>query len=102
MNPAASLIKSWREDCLKFAIECLAMNPDPWQADLFKAFSSGKWQRLGLKACKGPGKTAGLAVCAWNFLATRPKPKIAATSITGDNLSDNLCPEMAKWQSRSS
>ena len=37
----------------------------------------------------------------WNFLATRPHPKVAATSITEDNLSDNLWPELAKWQGRS-
>jgi hypothetical protein len=37
----------------------------------------------------------------WNFLATRPHPKIAATSITEDNLNDNLWPELAKWQARS-
>lgn len=100
MLPAAALLKSWRDDALKFAVECLHMDPDPWQADFLRAFSS-HWQRLGLKACKGPGKTALLAACAWNFLATRLKPKIAATSITGDNLSDNLWPEMAKWQSKS-
>ncbi len=54
-----------------------------------------------MKACKGPGKTALEAWLAWNFLATRPYPKIAATSITAENLSDNLWTEMAKWQGRS-
>lgn len=38
---------------------------------------------------------------AWNFLSTRPHPKMAATSVTSDNLSDNLWPEMAKWQNAS-
>lgn len=38
---------------------------------------------------------------AWNFLETRPYPKIAATSITGDNLQDNLWTEMSKWMGRS-
>jgi hypothetical protein len=54
-----------------------------------------------MKACKGPGKTAVEAWCAWNFLATRPHPKIAAVSVTADNLGDNLWPEMAKWQNKS-
>lgn len=45
--------------------------------------------------------TCVLAWIAWNFLLTRPHPKIAATSITGDNLSDGLWTEMSKWQQRS-
>lgn len=51
--------------------------------------------------CKGPGKTACEAWLAWNFLLTRPHPKIAATSITSENLADNLWAEMAKWQQKS-
>lgn len=54
-----------------------------------------------MKACKGPGKTAVLAMIAWNFLMTRPYPKIAATSISADNLADGLWTEMAKWQAKS-
>jgi hypothetical protein len=57
--------------------------------------------RLAMKACKGPGKSCVVAWCAWNFLATRPHPKIAATSISADNLSDGLWTEMAKWQGKS-
>ena len=79
--------------------ECLGAEPDPWQHDVLMAFPHH--QRIAMKACKGPGKTALLAVLAWNFLATRPHPKIAATSITSDNLADGLWSEMAKWQSRS-
>jgi len=56
---------------------------------------------MAMKACKGPGKTAILAWVSWLFLATRPHPKIAATSVSGDNLSDNLWSEMAKWQGKS-
>ena len=56
---------------------------------------------MAMKACKGPGKTAVLAWLAWNFLATRFDPKIAATAITSDNLADNLWAEMSKWHQRS-
>ncbi len=45
--------------------------------------------------------TTVLAWLAWNFLLTRPHPKIAATSVTGDNLNDGLWTEMAKWQGKS-
>lgn len=51
--------------------------------------------------CKGPGKTTVLAWLAWNFLLTRPHPRIVATSISKDNLADGLWTEMAKWQAKS-
>lgn len=54
-----------------------------------------------MKSSKGPGKTCLLAwICLW-FLACFIHPKMAATSITKDNLSDNLWPEIAKWQKKS-
>lgn len=54
-----------------------------------------------MKASKGPGKSCLEAWIAWNFLLTRPHPKIAATSISGDNLRDGLWTEMAKWREAS-
>jgi hypothetical protein len=45
--------------------------------------------------------TAVLAWLAWNFLCTRPQPNIAATSVSGDNLRDNLWKEMAYWRGKS-
>lgn len=89
----------WRADPVAMVREAFAAEPDPAQIDILRAFSVK--QRIAAKACKGPGKTAALAWCAWNFLATRPHPNIAATSITGDNLSDGLWKEMAKWRARS-
>jgi phage terminase large subunit len=94
-------INRWRADPVWFAQTQLQMEPDPAQLDLLTAFADPAKQRIAMKACKGPGKTAGLAACSWNFLATRKYPKIAATSISGDNLDDNLWPEMAKWQQNS-
>lgn len=54
-----------------------------------------------MKASKGPGKSCLLAWLCWNFLVTRPNPKIAAVSISGDNLRDGLWTEMAKWREHS-
>lgn len=45
--------------------------------------------------------TALLAIACWWFLATRLDAKIAATSISWDNLADGLWAEMAKWQAKS-
>jgi phage terminase large subunit len=94
----AAALKRWTDDPGRFVRELFEVTPDPWQDEVLTAFP--KHPRLAMKACKGPGKTAVLAWLAWNFLLTRPEPKIAATSITSDNLADNLWSEMAKWQAR--
>lgn len=96
---ATDAIRRWRDDPRIFVREVFRATPDPWQDKVLEAFPHN--QRMALKACKGPGKTTLLAWLAWNFILTRPHPKIAATSITADNLADNLWTEMAKWQSRS-
>lgn len=99
VQQAAQKLRRWREDPVAMVVEEFGVTPDPQQAEILRAFPTN--QRLGMKASKGPGKTAVLSWCAWNFLATRPYPKIAATSVTWDNLSDGLWAEMAKWQERS-
>lgn len=99
LDSAAEKIRLWREKPQAFAREVLGIQPDPWQDVVLEAFPHN--QRMALKACKGPGKTATLAMLAWNFMLTRPHANIAATSITGDNLKDGLWKEMAKWQKRS-
>lgn len=94
-------LRLYRRNPIEMVRREFGVEPDPWQAEMLDAFADPTNERIGLKACKGPGKTAGLAWCAWNFLATRKYCRIGATSITGDNLRDNLWSEMAKWQSRS-
>lgn len=95
----ADKLRLWRERPDIFVREVFGVTPDLWQDDVLRAFPTSP--RLAMKACKGPGKTAVLAMICWNFLLTRPRPKIAATSITGDNLADGLWTEMAKWQAKS-
>lgn len=102
MNPvwrAANNTARWRDDPIAFVREEFKVEPDEWQKDFLLNYRDQK--RSGAKACKGPGKTAVLSWCAWHFLATRPHPKIAATSISGDNLRDGLWTEMSKWQQKS-
>jgi len=99
LSRAREKLAVWKRDPVRMVVDELGADPDPWQVDFLRAFPTKN--RLGLKACKGPGKTAVLSWCAWNFLATRPHPKIAATSITAENLADNLWTEMAKWQNES-
>lgn len=73
--------------------------PDKWQAEDLEALPH--FQRFAWQACKGPGKTTFLAWAIWWFLVCFPRPKIAATSISADNLSDNLWAELATWQKKS-
>lgn len=91
----------WQRDAVAFVRECIGVEPDAWQLDALAAISRPDTERLAMKACKGPGKTAVLAWIVLWFLVTRPQSKIACTSITGDNLSTNLWPELSKWISRS-
>jgi len=99
MNAAVERLRIWRQDPRVFVREVFGVTPDAWQDKVLEAFPHN--QRLAMKACKGPGKTAVIAMLAWNFLLTRPHANIAAVSITGDNLRDGLWKEMAKWQAKS-
>jgi hypothetical protein len=99
MISAPDNIRRWREEPARFVRELFDVEPDPWQDEVLHAFPDRP--RLAMKACKGPGKTAVEAWLAWNFLLTRTHPKIAAVSITAENLADNLWAEMAKWRQRS-
>jgi hypothetical protein len=101
MAAAEKDLRRWRERPVEQVRECFKAEPDDFQVKVLEAFANPAKQRIAMKASKGPGKTTALAWCAWNFLSTRLHPRIAATSISGDNLRDNLWPEMAKWQQRS-
>ena len=96
---AAEKLILWRKRPDIFVREVFGATPDPWQDEVLKAFPHK--QRIAMKASKGPGKSCIEAWLAWNFLVTRPHPKIAATSISGDNLRDGLWTEMAKWREMS-
>jgi len=94
-----TVINKWANDPVAFVREVFQTEPDFWQCDVLKGIV--KNQRTAMQASKGVGKSALLAWVGWWFLVTRPHPKIAATSISWDNLSDGLWTEMAKWQSKS-
>jgi phage terminase large subunit len=75
--------------------ELFRAEPEAWQEDVLEHFPTQP--RIAMPCSKGPGKTAVLTWCAWNFLLTRYKPKCAVTAISGDNLRDNFWTEMSKW-----
>ncbi len=93
----AKNIRRWRSDCVAFAREFLRIEHlDAWQVKVLSRVPAGG--RISLKASKGPGKTFVLGIVGWWFLVCFPHPKVAATSISGDNLKDGLWTEMAKLQ----
>jgi len=98
-------IRRWKAQPELFVHEQFGVEPDHWQLDALRAFADPTKPRISLQACAGPGKTAVLAWCGWNFLACYgargEHPKGAAVAITWDNLRDNLWPELSKWQQRS-
>lgn len=95
---AAENILRWRKDPIIFVREVFKAEPDEWQRDFLEKYAHGNLPRTFAKACKGPGKTTVLAWCCWHFLTCYPNPKIPCTSITADNLRNNLWAEMSKWQ----
>jgi len=99
MNPAQKQIKIWREDPVQFVRDVFNVEPDDWQKKVLREFAISN--RIAMKSSKGVGKSALLAWCAWNFLVTRPHPKMVATSISGENLADGLWSELSKWQQKS-
>lgn len=92
-------LDEWRVKPQLMVRELFGATPDPWQDEVLAAFPTNPY--ISLQACKGPGKTCVLAWIIWNFLLCWPQPKVAATSISGDNLKDNLWSELALWQGRS-
>lgn len=100
-------VKAWRQDPVRFVREVFKVEPDAWQLDALALMGGdpNPARRVCMKACTGPGKTAVLAWLGWHrlacFAARGEHPKGAALSITSDNLKDNLWPELAKWQGRS-
>lgn len=99
--PALDKLALWRKNPRAFVEDPLIFNakPDQWQAEDLEALPH--FNRFAWQACKGPGKTALLAWAIWWFLTCFPKPKVVATSISWDNLRDNLWAELSTWQKKS-
>lgn len=102
---AAKRIREWRINPVKFAWDNFGFDPDPWQRKVLELLPDPAANRIAMKACKGPGKTATEAVIGWWFLCCQgdkyEHPKAAAVAITRENLRDGLWTEMAKWRIRS-
>lgn len=99
-------IARYRVDPVFFVRDRLGAEPELWQIDALTALASNDRDkaRIAMRAAVGVGKTSLLAWAIWWFMVTQASkgnhPKGLATSITGDNLKDNLWAELAKWRDR--
>ncbi len=102
---ACETLMRWRSNPVAFVRENFGIEPDLWQVDALMSLRTKGVNRLCMKACAGPGKSAVLAWIGWWFLACTgykgEHPKGIAVAITADNLKRNLWAELAKWQARS-
>lgn len=89
-----SMMRRWHGDALAFAIEVCGFKPDRWQEKVLRAAAGNPL--IALLACKGPGKSALLAVLVSWFLFTRHDANVMCVSITGANLRDGLWKELAR------
>lgn len=94
------LAACWLRDPVLFGYEVCGFVPDPFQAETLWAMAEQD-RPIALPAAKGAGKSAVLAIGIWWALTLFPQMKGAATSVSGDNLRDNLWAELALWYSRS-
>lgn len=99
MTASLEKLKLWRERPDIFVREVFGATPDPIQDDILRSFPTSP--RVAMCASKGTGKTTTEVWLTWNFLLTRPHPRIAVTSISGDTLADTFWAEMALWQGKS-
>jgi phage terminase large subunit len=100
MRPAAAKLRRWLQEPIAFVRDVFGAEPDAWQAEGLLAMTQGP--RVALKACKGPGKTTGLAWFDWWGTGLHAHSNQLALSITRDNLRDNLWKELALWYGRDS
>src|SRR3990167_10170439 len=94
-------LQHWYDDPIYFVTSQFGVTPDPAQAEFLTLFADPSIQRIGLQACKGPGKTAVLVWANLLFIATRSHPRMAVCSISWDNLMDNFWTELALWHGKS-
>ena len=59
----AARLAVYRHDPVLFVREVFGVELDAWQIDFLRAMLTHN--RVGAKACKGPGKTACLAWAIW-------------------------------------
>ena len=85
-NPFVELIKRYRNDPVKFAIEVIGIEPDDWQKELLRAVADPKTRRVTCRSGHGVGKSTAVAMAAiWHVLMRVPS-KTVVTAPTSAQL----------------
>lgn len=92
-NAFVDWVRLYRDDPVRFAKEVLEISPDPWQADLMQAISSGE-RRVAVRSSHGVGKSMTVSVISIWFLLTRYPCKVVITAPTSAQLYDALFAEV--------
>ena len=93
-NPFVELIKRYRNDPVKFAIEVIGIEPDDWQKELLRAVADPKTRRVTCRSGHGVGKSTAVAMAAiWHVLMRVPS-KTVVTAPTSAQLFDACFAEM--------
>lgn len=86
------VMKLWRHKPKIYFKDVMDVELDLWQEEVAEMYLI--FQRLGMIASKGPGKTAILALLGLHMFTTNYRPKIAALAISKDHLMSNLWAEI--------
>lgn len=88
----------WAAEPVRFIIDVLHAQPDPWQCDVADTIADPAVDSVGLRACHGVGKTALMAWLINWFTTTRPYCKMPTTAPTyNKQVRDVLWGEVHKW-----
>lgn len=90
---------NWGQNPVEAVKDWFNVTPDDWQGDFLNGLlgKDSKFDRVGMKAAHGPGKSAVMSWAGWIFMNAYPGSRVVATAPTFSQLNDVLWPEFAKW-----
>ena len=91
----AAIIEPCIDDPVLFVEAVIGARPDPWQAEVMRAFVEKK--RAAIAGCNGSGKDCLATWLALWALCTRPYCKGQITGPGKDQVFDTVWPEFKKW-----
>jgi hypothetical protein len=95
-NPFELLVARYQRDPVRFVVEILNAEPDPWQRTALGALQRGN-RRLSIRSGHGVGKSTFLAWAMLWFALTRFPFKIVVTAPSAPQLFDALWSELRAW-----
>ena len=107
MRADLAVLAKWKKSPATMVREMFKVDLDDFQEEILEMFADPNKQRLGLKACVGPGKSTTMVWCAINLMVCygnldpKEHPEAAVVSVSADALRDNFWKELAVWYFKS-